>query len=231
MHADEGAAFELLRCPSGIRLLARRSPALVQQVLDECLHGPDRDSRGSSRRSWVSGPEREAMSPANALLVDAFGRIQESVHGAVEGLTREQLVHRVDPEANTIAWLVWHLTRIQDDHVAALAGRQQVWHHEGWLARMALPFEPDDHGYGHTADQVAAVDVPAPLLLGYHDAVHHETVGYLESLRDEEYDEVVDRSWDPPVTRAVRLVSVVDDGMQHAGQAAFVRGVVERLER
>jgi hypothetical protein len=170
------------------------------------------------------------MSHANALLVDAFGRVKEAVHGAVEGLSPEQLRYRVDPEANTIAWLVWHLTRIQDDHVAALAGTEQVWHRDGWRERMGLPFGPDEHGYGHTSDEVAAVDVSADLLTGYHDAVHERTVAYLEGLEDRAYDEVVDRSWDPPVTRAVRLVSVVDDDLEHVGQAAFVRGVVERLE-
>lgn len=168
------------------------------------------------------------MTHANALLVDAFDRVREAVHGAVTGLSREQLTYRVDPEANTIAWLVWHLTRIQDDHVAALAGAQQVWHRDGWLERMGLPFGPDEHGYGHTAEQVAAVDVPADLLLEYHDAVHAATVSYLDGLADEAYDEVVDRAWDPPVTRAVRLVSVVEDDMQHVGQAAFLRGAVER---
>ncbi len=171
------------------------------------------------------------MSHASSLLVDAFDRVKEAVHGAVDGLTREQLVHRVDAGANTIAWLVWHLTRIQDDHVAGLAGTQQVWHRDGWMAKMALPFGPEDHGYGHTSEEVAAVDVPGGLLLGYHDAVHERTVAYLRDLREEEYDEIVDRSWDPPVTRAVRLVSVVEDDLQHVGQAAFVRGVVERLER
>lgn len=168
------------------------------------------------------------MTHANALLVDAFGRVREAVHGAVAGLSREQLTHRVDPEANTIAWLVWHLTRIQDDHVAALAGAEQVWHRDGWLERMGLPFGPDEHGYGHTAEQVAAVDVPADLLLEYHDAVHAATVSYLDGLADDEYDDVVDRAWDPPVTRAVRLVSVVEDDLQHVGQAALLRGVVER---
>jgi Protein of unknown function (DUF664) len=169
------------------------------------------------------------MSLANELLVDAFGRVREAVHGAVEGLSREQLTYRVDPGANTVAWLVWHLTRIQDDHIAALAGTEQAWHHDDWVGRFGLPFDRDAHGYGHSSRDVAAVDVPGELLLGYHDAVHSRTVSYLEGLEEAEYDEVVDRSWDPPVTRAVRLVSVVEDDLQHVGQAAFVRGVVERL--
>lgn len=169
------------------------------------------------------------MPVANALLVDAFGRVKEVVHGAVEGLTREQLTHRIDPEANTIAWLVWHLTRIQDDHLADLADTEQVWLRDDWVSRFGLPFRPAAHGYGHSSEDVAAVDVPPELLLDYHDAVHARTVSYVESLRDEEYDDVVDRAWNPPVTRAVRLVSVVADDLQHAGQAAFIRGVVLRL--
>jgi len=165
---------------------------------------------------------------ANDLLVDAFGRVRDAVHQATEGLGREQLTHRLDPDANTIAWLVWHLTRVQDDHVAHLAGTEQVWTRDGWVERMGLPFAPEEHGYGHTSEQVAAVDVPAADLVGYHDAVHARTVEYLGSLEEEAYAEIVDRSWDPPVTRAVRLVSIVEDDLQHVGQAAFIRGVLER---
>ena len=171
------------------------------------------------------------MSLAEDLLVDAFGRVKEAVHAAVEGLDQEQLTYRVDPDANTIAWLVWHLTRIQDDHVASLAGTEQVWLRDGWVDRFGLPFSRKAHGYGHGSEDVAAVDVPAELLVGYHDAVHEQTVSYLKGLDDEDYAEIIDRSWDPPVTRAVRLVSVVGDDMQHVGQAAFLRGVVRRRAR
>jgi uncharacterized damage-inducible protein DinB len=178
-----------------------------------------------------TSPADGAAAPitASRLLIDAFDRVRQTVHHAVEGLDPDQLTYRVDDRANTIAWLVWHLTRIQDDHVAELAGYPQAWHSGGWFDRFALPFDPADHGFGHGVREVAAVQVDAELLTGYHDEVHARTVRYLETLRDEAYDEVVDRSWDPPVTRGVRLVSVVNDDMQHAGQAAFLRGVVDRL--
>jgi hypothetical protein len=163
------------------------------------------------------------------LLVDAFGRIRGVVHRVVDGLTAEQLGLRVDPEANSIAWLVWHLTRIQDDHVAGVAGVEQVWTSQGWEGRFGLPFDPRDTGYGHRAAEVAAVRVDSGgLLVGYHDAVHQQTVRYVEGLGDNDLARVVDRSWDPPVTLGVRLVSVVADDLQHAGQAAFVRGLIQR---
>jgi uncharacterized damage-inducible protein DinB len=165
---------------------------------------------------------------ATDLLVDALGRVQETVHTVVEGLSEDQLTRRLQGEANSIAWLVWHLTRIQDDHIAGVAGSDQVWHTDRWVDRFGLPLDRDDDGFGHTSEQVSAVVAEADLLLGYHDAVHARSVAYLRSVADEELSRIVDRSWDPPVTLAVRLVSVVNDCMQHVGQAAFVRGVLLR---
>ncbi|MFC5750448.1 mycothiol transferase [Actinomadura rugatobispora] len=161
------------------------------------------------------------------LLVDAFGRIREIVHRAVGGLTPEQLAHRVNGEANSIAWLVWHLTRIQDDHIAEAAAVPQVWTAKGWDERFGLPFGPAQTGYGHSSEQVEAVRVDSwELLTGYHDAVHEQTVAYVETLGDADLERIVDRSWDPPVTLGVRLVSVVSDDLQHAGQAGFIRGLL-----
>lgn len=163
------------------------------------------------------------------LLVDAFGRIKENVHGAVAGLTQDELAARLDPESNSIAWLVWHLTRVQDDHVADVAGTEQVWTAQGWVRRFDLPFDDADTGYGHDSDDVARLGaVPADLLLGYHDAVHARTVEYVSGLTDADLPRVVDTRWDPPVTLGVRLVSVIDDDTQHSGQAAFIRGALLR---
>ncbi|WFB06005.1 DinB family protein [Streptomyces sp. LX-29] len=163
------------------------------------------------------------------LLVDAFTRVRETVHEAVEGLTADELATRLDGRSNTIGWLVWHLTRIQDDHIADVAEREQIWTGEGWYDRLALPFAAEDTGYGHRARDVAAVRVDSPdLLLGYYDAVHEGTVDYVRGLDDDALDRVVDEAWTPPVTLGVRLVSVISDDLQHAGQAAYVRGLVRR---
>jgi hypothetical protein len=165
----------------------------------------------------------------NDVLIDAFGRIRDALHGAVEGCSTATLAYRPDPDANSIAWLAWHLTRIQDDHIADVAGREQLYTAAGWVDRFALPFDPADHGYGHTTEQVAALaGTPADLLLGYHDAVHDATVRYVRGLAPTDLDRVVDERWDPPVSLAVRLVSVVADNLEHAGQAAYVRGVAQR---
>lgn len=163
------------------------------------------------------------------VLADAFGRVRETVHDVVDGLNAQQLGFRVDEDANSIAWLVWHLTRVQDDHIAGVAGTEQLWTARGWAERFDLPFPPASIGYGHDTDDVAAVRVDSPEpLIGYYDAVHEGTLGYLQGLSDTDLDRVVDTSWTPHVTLGVRLASVVNDDLQHAGQAAFIRGVVLR---
>jgi uncharacterized damage-inducible protein DinB len=162
------------------------------------------------------------------LLTDAFGRIREEVHLAVDGLSRQQLTYRVDPEANSISWLIWHLTRVQDDHVCAVAHREQAWTAAGWADRFGLPFPREAHGYGHDSREVAAVQADAELLTGYHDAVCEQTIRYVATLTDADLPRVVDESWDPPVTLGVRLVSVISDDLQHVGQAAFIRGFLLR---
>ena len=162
------------------------------------------------------------------VLTDAFGRIREATHGAVEDAPEAVLTYRPDADANSIAWLVWHLTRIQDDHVADVAGTEQRWTAGAWHERFALPFDVSATGYGQRSDEVAAVAVSSELLLGYHDAVHEQTVEFLRGLEVGDLDRIVDERWDPPVTLAVRLVSVVDDDLEHAGQAAYVRGLAER---
>jgi uncharacterized damage-inducible protein DinB len=161
------------------------------------------------------------------LLTDAFGRVQEAVHAAVAGLAAEQLNHRPAGRVNSITWLVWHLARVQDDHVADAAGTEQVWTSAGWVDRFGLPLPPESHGYGHTSAEVDSVRVTDPdLLTGYYDAVHDATLRYVAKLQDRDLDRIVDTRWDPPVTLAVRLVSVIADDLQHAGQAAVLRGLL-----
>jgi uncharacterized damage-inducible protein DinB len=168
------------------------------------------------------------MADHTELFTDAFARIKQSVDGALADLSDAELSAPPAPEANTIAWLVWHLTRIMDDHVADVAGDEQVWTRDGWAQRFDLPFPDEAIGYGQTADEVRQVRVSGELLLGYHDAVQEKVVAYVRSVSADDLDRVVDTRWDPPVTLAVRLVSVVNDSMQHVGQAAYVRGILLR---
>jgi hypothetical protein len=167
----------------------------------------------------------DAMTPAQ-LLTDAFERVLRTATAAVDGLTDDQLAARPAPDANSVGWLVWHLTRVQDDHVADAAGSEQVWIAQDFVGRFGLPFESEATGYGMTSEEVGHVRATADLLTQYLRAVHDVTTTYVAGLGPEDLDRIVDENWDPPVSLGVRLVSVVNDDMQHAGQAAYVRGLV-----
>ncbi len=166
------------------------------------------------------------MTPSE-LLTELFDRIPPLVRSAVEGLGPERLVATPAPGTNSVGWLVWHLTRVQDDHVAELLGEQQLWVSGEWAERFGLEADPSNTGYGHSTEDVATVRPEGwQVLVAYHEAVAARTQTMLQDLSPEDLDRVVDEAWDPPVTLGVRLVSVADDDLQHAGQAAYVRGML-----
>ncbi|WP_454048459.1 mycothiol transferase [Cellulomonas sp. Marseille-Q8402] len=160
------------------------------------------------------------------VLQDGFGRVGDLVHGVLDGAGERELTTRLGPEANTVAWLVWHLARVEDAQVADLAGTEQVWTAQGFAEKLDLPFDADATGYGQSPDEVGQVRTGADLLRAYADATRAATDAYLARLQDEDLARVVDERWDPPVTVGVRLVSVLGDVLEHAGQAAFIKGVV-----
>jgi hypothetical protein len=164
------------------------------------------------------------------VLIDAYTRIRDLVHIAADDLSGSGLAYRPEPGANSIAWLVWHLTRIQDDHLSELAGREQAWVADGWAERLGMAPDPAENGQGHTPEQVGAIRPEGPEdLVGYHDAVHDRSLEYLRGVDGDELGRIIDESYDPPVSVGVRLVSVISDNIQHAGQARYLRGIVDRL--
>src|SRR4051812_42891867 len=162
------------------------------------------------------------------LLDELYGRIPPLAGDAVDGLDTSTLVAAPVPGTNTIAWLVWHSARVQDHHVSELLDAEQIWQGGDWARRCGLDPDPQNTGYGHTADNVARVRPDGPdVLIEYLDAVAARTNAMLRDLTPAELDRIVDRRWDPPVTLGVRLVSVADDSLQHLGQAAYVRGLLD----
>ena len=160
------------------------------------------------------------------LLLDLFGRVAEHVREAVSDLGPDALHRAPAEDTNSIGWLVWHLTRVEDHHVSELLGEEQIWMRDGWPERFGLTAEPDNTGYGHSPAEVDAVRPDGPdAALGYYTAVNDRTRTYLQGLGPGDLDRIVDERWDPPVTLGVRLISIADDQIQHSGQASYVKGL------
>ena len=165
----------------------------------------------------------------NELLIELFGRVDEEIHSAVDGLDVEALTTAPAEGANPIGWLVWHLTRVQDDHMADIFDAEQVWVTGDWGRRFGVDSDASNTGWNHSWDEVTTIRPDgAKALLEYYDAVSELTRGFLATVTAKDLDRVVDTRWNPPVTLGVRLVSIVDDEIQHAGQANYVRGLLDR---
>lgn len=166
------------------------------------------------------------MSTAD-VLVDQFERIRDALHPAVNALSFDELAFRPDDQSNSISWLVWHLTRVQDQTVSGLMGKEPLWTANGWFDRFSLPLDPTDTGAGHDPQKVATVTSASAPLLDYFEDVHRRTVAWLGSLDDSALSEVLDDASYPPITVASALNGVIADDLQHVGQAAYVRGLVQ----
>jgi len=163
------------------------------------------------------------------LLVDAYGRLPEFLGKLLGGLSQDNLNWQPRPDCNSIGWLTWHLTRQQDAQVASLMNVEQLWLSDGWAARFNRPPDPGDIGFGHTPEQVSLFKSPdIQILLDYNHTVTERTKRYLASLTLADLDRQLDEPWFQPLpTVGVRLISILEDSLLHAGQAGYIRGLIQ----
>ena len=165
----------------------------------------------------------------NDLLADGYNRIVEVLERALKGLTQDDLSWQPRPDCNSMGWLSWHLTRQQDAQIASLMAEEQLWIKDGWHAKFNLPADPKDIGFGHTPEQVAAFKSPdVDTLLSYNRAVVERSKAYFNILSKSDLDRELDEPWFQPLpTVGVRLISIMDDSIIHAGQVAYIRGLLQ----
>ena len=166
---------------------------------------------------------------AKDIVLEGLERIRSLLHRTLDGLTLEEIHRQPSSDANSIAWLVWHLTRVQDTSVSGLMDEDSVWRSQDWPAKFGITEDVDSDGFGHTPEQVAAFRAPSiETLLGYHEQVAARAKSYVAGLSAADFDRDLGQpQWQPPPTVGVRLVSVLSDNLQHAGQAAYLRGLFQ----
>ncbi len=163
------------------------------------------------------------------LILDGYDRVLQVLNEALDGMTLDDLNGQPHPDCNSMGWLAWHLTRVQDDHISDLMGEEQLWIKDRWYAKFSRASDPKDIGFGHTSHDVAAFESPEPkTILDYHRAVLERSKQYIQGLSSSDLDRELNEPWFKPLpTVGVRLVSVMSDCLQHAGQIAYVRGFLK----
>jgi len=160
------------------------------------------------------------------LIIDTYERISQVLEKALDGLTVDELNQQLHPDCNSMGWLTWHLTRGQDRAIADLMCEEQLWVKDKWHARFNRPPDPPDTGFGHSLEDLAAFKSPdVQTLLAYHHAVLERTKHYISNLSGTDLDRELDHPRFPTV--GVRLVAVISDNLQHAGQVAYVHGLLK----
>lgn len=155
-----------------------------------------------------------------------FMQISRVLETTLDGLTEDEINQQPDPSCNSISWMVWHLTRVQDMFIARLSGNEQVWIAEKWYERFGRKADPRDAGYGHQPEDLVIFNAPdTKTLLDYHHATLEKTKQYTNKLSPEELERVIDDGRAPTV--AMRLTAFISDNLQHAGQVAYLRGWLE----
>ncbi len=148
---------------------------------------------------------------------------------ALDGLGPEELHRQPGPDSNPIGWLMWHLTRVQDNHLSAMEGTEHVWVSGRWYERFGRSDDASDRGRGHTSDEVREFRSPdVDVLLGYYKAVRGRTDAFLGAVSAEDLDKPVQNlAGDGTVPMRVRLEMTVVDNIQHSGQIAYLRGLLK----
>jgi hypothetical protein len=163
------------------------------------------------------------------MMIDGFGRIQEMLEHVLDGLPPDLLDRLPRADCNPIGWLAWHLIRGQDGQVADLMGEEQLWTRNGWHAKFNLPADEKATGFGDTPKEVAAFKSPdMQVIIDYSRATVERSQAYMKTLAEKELDRELDEKfWTPVPTVGVRLVSILADCLEHAGQMAYVRGLLQ----
>jgi len=161
------------------------------------------------------------------MVTSGYEGILHTLERVLDGLTEEDIGWQPTPDCNSIGWLAWHLVRAQDGILSMVFKQEQLWIKEGWHEKFGRPADPTDSGVGHTPKDVAAFKSPgAEILLGYQRAVFERTKASLPSLSKSDLDKVVEGlPFQPPPTAGMLLMLIMSDGLQHVGQAGYIRGM------
>jgi len=161
-------------------------------------------------------------------IIQSLGENTEYVMRAVKDLTTVELAYRPAPHSNSIAFLCWHVTRVEDLWISRLTGRKHLYETAGWYQKFGTAAEDFGFGYG-VAELDAYKAPPMEVVMGYAMAVRQQTVDYIKGLDLDTLDEVKDFGH-RQASIGWALAHLVDEVGEHSGQIGYLRGIQRGIE-
>lgn len=161
------------------------------------------------------------------LLCDLLDRAQERFLETINQMTVEELNQMPDPLIKSVSWLTWHTAKMLDQQVSQLNEEEALYFTQAWVDRFAFDLPKNTEDWKHSPEEAKKVIITdKELLIDYLKLTIKVSKNYLSQLDADTLEDIIDQSWNPAVTRGVRLVSTVDDALMHSGQAVYTRRLV-----
>lgn len=161
---------------------------------------------------------------AKEVIIKSLGQSRRFLLNALDELTQEEVAWSPNPECNSIAFILWHIARLEDVFInSVIQGERELYEKEGWREKLGTP--TGDTGTRYTEEMLRVWPVPEmEVLQGYADSVREKTLVFLESIPPEKLSEVPrpDRS---PDTMGALLGGLSTEIAMHVGQICYLRGV------
>jgi uncharacterized damage-inducible protein DinB len=163
------------------------------------------------------------------LIMLSLGENREYIENAIKGLSQDELSWRPKPHSNNIAFLLWHLARVEDSWInRILLGEKEIYEAAGWYKKFGTPAQ--DSGFGYDVEKLNSWPVPKlALLKEYADVVREKTLAYLKSVNEKRLDEPRDFGWSKG-TVGTALSHLISEVGEHSGQIGYLRGVMKGIE-
>ena len=161
------------------------------------------------------------------ILSDMLEMSDSLVRRALEGLTDADLIKRPSDQDNTIGWLMWHKTRVEDIAFADASGEEQFWISDKWHEKFGMEPNPGQmgfRGFARTSDEPRVQErktfsaTPTPF--------GRARLRCWRASRPRTSTRKSPPRWARPSKSGTTSGRVAADNIQHGGQICYLRGFI-----
>jgi uncharacterized damage-inducible protein DinB len=164
------------------------------------------------------------------ILIHTLEHSQRYINTTLDGLTQEEFGWSPNAECNSIAFIFWHIARVEDIIMNTIVqSGKEIYDTEGWQKKLGTPAK--DIGYHYTLEQLHAWPVPKlEVLQKYANAVRKKTLALIKSMPAEKLSEMPKNDLLPGSIGHILSFMGIEIAL-HAGQMAYLRGMQRGMDK